>query len=524
MHNFIYPQKDLYITNEAGYSSKNLGIDELLEVKSKMDITKVYTIYTSQSVSATYTSSTRVYKYTGTIDGRLSGSVVSSSLVLTSSVNIASGSFTGYLSGSCTGSAITGSLTGSSLHLVGAATGTLSGSWVGTIIDAVGYIEDFTGYVSGTLAGSQSIYTPRQAFSYTPTLSRILLKFDVSTLSASIFNGNISNTGSMSFVLKLRATEANEIPLQYTIYGYPVSQSWQMGVGRYETSGSNKGASWLYRNFSGETGSFWYPTSSLTTFLYNDYLTNSTYQSESFSKGGGTWYYTVPSNYSIISNGFCSGIVTGSGLICSQSFDYQSTDISMDITSIVKSWICGCVPNEGIILLTSQELEYDPTNNFSIRFFSKDTNTIYTPYIDVGWDDSTYITGTLTPLTSSIPYTVVLKNLQESYKFGDVSRINVFARDTYPLKNFRRDTQFNQYLTSSLLPSQSYYSVVDNHTDRVLIDFDNNTKLSCDGTIHYFILDTTNFTVERDYRIKLKVIYNGETKIIDTQRTFKITR
>ena len=35
----------------------------------------------------------------------------------------------------------------------------------------------------------------------------------------------------------------------------------------------------------------------------------------------------------------------------------------------------------------------------------------------------------------------------------------------------------------------------------ILIDFDDNTKLSSDGNIHYFKIDTTGLPVERFYRI-----------------------
>jgi hypothetical protein len=63
----------------------------------------------------------------------------------------------------------------------------------------------------------------------------------------------------------------------------------------------------------------------------------------------------------------------------------------MDVTSIVKSWICGCVPNNGFILISSLELIQSDDVNSTIRFFSKETNTIYQPYLDVKWDDSTYL-------------------------------------------------------------------------------------------------------------------------------------
>ena len=196
----------------------------------------------------------------------------------------------------------------------------------------------------------------------------------------------------------------------------------------------------------------------------------------------------------------------------------------MDITNIVKSWICGCVPNEGLILLTSLETSQIPNDTGVFKFFSKDTNTIYTPYIDAQWDDSVYTTGSLVPVTENVPFTVVARNLSRNYKFGSMPRVDVFARAKNPLKNFVPGSQMNQYVTSSLLPSSSYYAIKDNENERMILDFDTNTKLSCDGNIHYFILDTTSFAQERYYRLLIKVVTNNETQIFDNGYVFKITR
>ena len=211
-------------------------------------------------------------------------------------------------------------------------------------------------------------------------------------------------------------------------------------------------------------------------------------------------------------------------MICSQSFDYTTSDINMDITTIVKSWLCGCVPNEGIILVSSLETVATNGIDSTIKFFSKETNTIYQPYIDVSWDDSVYLTGSMVSLTGTIPYTVVIQNLSKEYKFGSVPRINVFAREKYPLKNFVKGYQLNAYLSSSLLPSSSYYCIKDNESENVLIDFDENTKLSSDGNIHYFKIDTTGLPVERFYRILIKTTFDDQTNIFDNGNIFKITR
>lgn len=73
----------------------------------------------------------------------------------------------------------------------------------------------------------------------------------------------------------------------------------------------------------------------------------------------------------------------------------------MDITPIVMSWISGSIPNNGLMLIHSDELQ-STGSGFVLKFFSKDTNTIYSPYLDMMWDDvtSTFNTGSI--FTSSI--------------------------------------------------------------------------------------------------------------------------
>ncbi len=525
MHYFIYPSKDTYLTNETTYVSKSLGIDEILEVKANTQLIQTTLFYQSSSVSQSSNIVLTYYKFSGSLNADLSGSGTGSYLVVSGSANVtASNYFTGILTGSLGGTIYTGSITNTSASMTGSISGSITGSWSGCI-DASGSVQSFSGTGLGTFLGTQSVYNPITVNTNLPELSRALLKFDITTISKSIANGTISNTGSIKFNLKLIVTEAEELPLSYSIYGYPISQSWEMGNGRYATGGSYLGSSWYYRNYAGNSGSLeWYPITASSTYQFVDYLTTSSYASESFQKGGGTWHYKIPSSYSIPASGYCSNLQQTSSLVCSQSFDYTSSDVNMDITSIVKSWICGCIPNEGIILLSSLELSQAENTTGTLKFYSKDSNTIYTPYIDAQWDDTSYISGSLVAVSDSVPFTIVLKNVSKNYKFGALPRIDVFARAKNPLKNFVKGYQMNQYLTSSLLPTSSYYAIKDNESERMILDFDDYTKLSCNGNVHYFNLDTTSFAVERYYRILIKTVTNNTTQIFDNGYIFKITR
>lgn len=525
MHHFIYPSKDTYITNETTYLSKNLGLDELLEVKANTQLYRTVTIYQTASISQSYASESSLYLFNGQVNGYLSGSDTNSLLLISSSADVQGELlFTGLITGSINGSTTTSSVTNQTGHLSGSLSGSLIGIWRGLICNASGSVSSFSGLILGVALGTGSVYSPSTSFKNVPSLSRALLKFDVSAVSKSIADGTIEKTGSLKFLLKMEISEAAEIPLSYSMYAYPVSQSWEMGDGHYETGGSDLGASWYYRNFAGDSGSYWYPVTSSVTYQFVDYLNTASYSSESFSKGGGTWYYNVPGTYISASSGYCHTISASNSLISRQDFNYEKTNLSIDVSNIVKSWICGCVPNEGIIVLTSLELSQAETSKGTFKFFSKDTNTIYTPYLDAHWDDSIYVTGSLVSVSESNPFTVILRNLSKNYKFGAIPRIDVYARLKNPLKNFVKGYQMNQFLTSSLLPTSSYYCIKDNESEKTIVDFDKSTKLSCDGNMHYFTIDTTSFSQERFYRILVKVVTNNEEQIFDNGYIFKITR
>ena len=175
-------------------------------------------------------------------------------------------------------------------------------------------------------------------------------------------------------------------------------------------------------------------------------------------------------------------------------------------------------------MLTSLEISDAESDSNIFKFFSRDTNTIYSPYLDASWDDSVYVTGSLTPVDERDPFNVVIRNLTKNLKFGSMPRVDVYARSKLPLKNFVRGYQMNQYLTSSLLPTSSYYSIKDNESELTVIDFDDSTKLSCDGNLHYFVLNTTSLPQERFYRILIKVVTNNEVQIFDNGYIFKVTR
>jgi len=312
-------------------------------------------------------------------------------------------------------------------------------------------------------------------------IAHSLIKFETLNLSASISSGEVTMS---SAELILRECESSEIPVDYTIYAYAVSQSWDMGIGTRFDEISTDGVSWNSKT----TGVDWLP---------NDYTAGST---GSFNGKGGTWY---------------------TGSFATQSFSYDTSDILMDVIEPMTSWISGSLPNEGWILKYDSVLENATEDYGQLKFFSKETNTIYQPKVRIGWDDSVFSTGSLTELTSDDIH-VTFKRLKTRYKRGSKPEIRVFGREKYPLKTY---TNLYSYNDVKFLPTTTYYQIKDVITDEVIIPFSDYTKVSCDSNGNFFKLNLSNWEYNRDYYIEIKVERDGVIEYFeDKDLTFTLEK
>lgn len=311
-------------------------------------------------------------------------------------------------------------------------------------------------------------------------IAHTLIQFNTTEISSKITSGEI--TASAADLL-LRECESVEIPTDYTIYGYAISQSWDGGIGTRFDKISTDGCTWNKR------------TSSSNWLIGSASLESS----GSHNGKGGMW-------------------LTGSAV--SQSFEYQSTDMAMNILEPINKWVAGTFPNNGLILMHDSALENDTEDYGQLKFFSKETNTIYQPKLRIGWDDSTYNTGSLTELTSDDIH-VTFKRLKTTYKRGSKPTIRVFAREKYPLKTY---TNEYSYTDVKYLPSTVYYQIKDIVTGEVVVPFDDNyTKVSCDANGHFFKLNLTNWEINRDYYIETKINRNGVIEYFeDKDLTFTV--
>ena len=194
-------------------------------------------------------------------------------------------------------------------------------------------------------------------------------------------------------------------------------------------------------------------------------------------------------------------------------------------TWLTSSYDDGGIDNYGLLLRFSGSQETDSTTFGQLKFFSKDTHTIYAPKLEVRWDDSSFSTGSLISLdvTGSADNYLYMKNLQESYKESDKVKFRVGARKQFIQKNFSTSVQTT---SGSFIPEDSgSYSIVDMATGETVIPFSDYTKLSCDSTSNYFIQWLNGFYPNRAYKILFKLKYNdSQEQIFDNDFEFIVRK
>jgi hypothetical protein len=338
-----------------------------------------------------------------------------------------------------------------------------------------------------------------------PQVARTLIQFPLDKMTEVtniIYNTNTIVTpgpvppgsppnGIYSASLKLSIADATNLPDNYILYCHAVSQSWQAGTGKYLYEPAyTQDCTWTNRDNS----NIW-PTSG--------FFTNTTASFDSITPGGCAWW----TNY-----------------VGTQSFEINNTkDTSINVTNIVETFTTpGFLDNNGFVLKFEPQYEFNASSSYSLKFFSKDTHTIYLPQLEFGWDDSVYVTGGLFILEDQ-NVVVTLGNNLGQYKVDDVCQFRVNARPIYPPRQF---TTTSVFTLNSALPILSYYAIQDLDTEEYVIDFhEQHTKVSCDPSGNFFTLYTAGFQPERYYKVLIKSIFdNGSSIIYNNDYIFKISK
>jgi len=339
-------------------------------------------------------------------------------------------------------------------------------------------------------------------------VSRILMKFDLAEISASIVKGVIP--AGAKYYLNMYDANSQNLSTSQSLYAYPASGSWLEGQGTFSDSPiTTEGASWEYKDgFTQKT--YWLSGSETAV-----------------SSSGGAWYTEI---------------------YASQSFEYETGDMRMNVTPIVNKWIysASAYPNDGFIVKRSgsfgngdsntDEGSSDRLGNF--KFFSRQTHTIYPPKLEVEWFDTKWSTGSLSALSSTNleDLSFYMKSLRPEYKEKSKVKFRVIGRERYPTKSYSNTA--SEYLTAKYLPSGSkeqiggtgtYYSVRDVQTDDVIIPYGTGSLVSCDSTGNYFNLWMNGLQSERYYKFEFKVVSGSNTvdetiQHFDDDFVFKVVR
>jgi hypothetical protein len=325
-----------------------------------------------------------------------------------------------------------------------------------------------------------------------PQASRFLIQFDSNEIT-DIINNRISGSQWQSN-LKCFVANVTSLNLDTTLEAYPISQSWNMGTGRFASSPEvQNGASWIWRDYQG--GIAW-TTSSFAPGSTGSY-------SLSVDPGGATWYITQ-------------------SLSGSQTFEYYTDkDININVTNIINAWYSSSIENNGLII--KQETEFIDSEDVQpkMKYFSIDTHTIYPPCLEFKWTDATFNTGSSTLPTINIQPFVVTIGENSGYFYPDsINKFRVYSRPEYPARVFSTASYFTQ---NFYLSDNSYYAIKDLDTNEYVVDFDTAyTQLSKDEIGSFFTLYMKGLQPERYYKILIKTTVNGSTVVLDNYYYFKI--
>ena len=329
----------------------------------------------------------------------------------------------------------------------------------------------------------------------TVNVSRVVMKFDLAEVSSSIHQGLIPTIAEGSkFYLNLKDAGSVGLETSQSLKAYSLRQSWLMGRGKKLSRPLiEEGASWDYYNGKTEGG-----------------------QWSGSVDGTGGWWHT--------------------GSLDSASYDFSHTnvdnDVRMDVTNIVGTWLNGTRTNYGFIIKRSgsvgnDNIDTDEGSSDSLghlKFFSRDTNTIYVPTLEAQWNDAVWHTSSLAGLNGRELDDVVVNitNLNHKYAPNSKVRVRVQGRPAYP--TLTNSPSASVYTKAKYLPSGSQYSIVDSVTEDVIVPFGSGSFISCDSRGNYMDVWFKNFQPERSYKFLFKIVSGSEGSFIETRNQEIIDR
>ena len=357
---------------------------------------------------------------------------------------------------------------------------------------------------------------------------------DFTEMSQSVSSGNIPSNAE--YYLRLFEAEGtSELSEEYILAAFPLWKSWVEGSGKSEDNPKNtNGVSWENRNdiLNGSPISWSYTDSARELAIAGDLDLNGISFDE-FHVAFGTSTQTFGG---VTGSDFLGGNdlddkggvwVNRAGYIASQSFSSQATDVEMNVTDMVNKWLGGTISNYGMILKFSGSQETDSTTYGHLKFFARESQTIFQPKLEVRWDDHSPCTGSNTGSLTELTMTglddnyLYMRNLRNSYKENDKIKFRVGARKRYLTKSV--STSVQSITDSFITEGSGSYAIKDIATDEFIVPFSDYTLIGCDNSGPYFNQWLNGFYKNRDYKILLKLKYtDGQEQIFDDGFKFTV--
>jgi len=327
-------------------------------------------------------------------------------------------------------------------------------------------------------------------------------KIGINGTSSKLLNNNLWKANLQCFIAASTGLQANT-----TVECYPVYGDWNMGTGRYlDEPEQTNGTSWIWKTYSGSVGGQWL-TSSFPSFITASY--NTAYA----PAGGGNWF-TGSTVAWFNSNTYPVSASTTFGF-------YDTKDLNLDVTNIIRARYTGSVSQDGFIIKQLTEFIYDQEVQPELKYFSRDTHTIYPPSLQFSWRDYTWNSGSSSmEILNSLPATITLAQNPGIFYPQSYNRFRINARPTYPPQIWQTGSA---YTNNYYLPTSSYWAIKDLDTNEMVIDFDTQaTQLNADSSSSYFDIYMNGLEPERYYAILIKSDIAGTIQVFDDQYYFKI--
>ena len=301
---------------------------------------------------------------------------------------------------------------------------------------------------------------------------RAVIQFDTSKFTAPI--------GS-EFFLNLRFARAEKFQRNQIVELYVVSESWEEGTGVFEQDLRNPqdGATWFTRNGS----------------------TNWALANASASLGGST-----------------------GSLVTTHSFDWEPKDIRLNVTTLVREWIASGSfsgsDDNGILVKLPTVNENSDIVNSNLRFFSRNTHTIYPPTLEAVWNTQTMSVAPNCGLSAAPEeIDIFVPNLRPKMMTGSVHRVRFGVRSANTVKSF---STVARQRSGFFLPSGSHIGIQDAATKAFVVPFDTGSLLSADNTGSFFDLKIENMYINRTYKILVRTTKPWGTEVVDTGHRFRV--